>query len=59
MKCPICKSENVRVLDKRNRTKGIYRRRECEDCLTRFSTHEFVVTKSLDKHLLEMMERRK
>lgn len=42
MKCPICRSVNTEVIDKRNLSKinGIYRRLRCLDCTFRFSTYE-------------------
>jgi len=36
--CPFCQSEESRVIDVR----GTWRRRECEDCGTRYSTSERV-----------------
>ncbi|MEO6728896.1 MAG: transcriptional regulator NrdR [Candidatus Dojkabacteria bacterium] len=41
MNCPYCKSEKLRVVDKRdcNET-SIRRRRECESCQKRFTTYE-------------------
>ena len=42
MKCPFCGSENTKVIDSRAYSDGnsIKRRRECEDCKKRFTTHE-------------------
>lgn len=41
MYCPYCKSVNTRVVDTTHDNRGgIRRRRECEDCLQRFSTYE-------------------
>lgn len=41
MYCPYCKSINTRVVDTTHDNRGgIRRRRECEDCLQRFSTYE-------------------
>lgn len=51
MKCPVCQSD-TKVIDSRNHIKGTCRRRECLDCLTRFTTYEKIEMKSLDKHLL-------
>lgn len=42
MKCPFCASTNTRVIDTRSAEGGIRRRRECEDCLRRFTTYERV-----------------
>lgn len=44
MICPYCKSENLRVVDKRdnNDTNTIRRRRGCENCQKRFTTYERV-----------------
>jgi transcriptional regulator NrdR family protein len=54
MKCPICQAE-TKVLDSRSTDKVTTRRRECIDCLTRFSTQENVVTDSLDSFLQSQM----
>ena len=42
MKCPKCKSENIKVLEKRDveEEEIIRRRRECPDCAYRFTTYE-------------------
>ena len=42
MKCPFCGSENTKVIDSRAYSDGnsIKRRRECENCKKRFTTHE-------------------
>lgn len=41
MRCPHCQSENTHVIDTTHDAKGgIRRRRECEDCVERFSTYE-------------------
>lgn len=42
MRCPFCKKDNDRVIDTRPSEDGgaIRRRRECMDCMKRFTTHE-------------------
>jgi transcriptional repressor NrdR len=41
MVCPYCKSEELKVVDKRNCAEAsIRRRRECEKCAKRFTTYE-------------------
>jgi transcriptional regulator NrdR family protein len=40
-------------MDSRETSKGIWRRRECLDCLTRFTTYETLLINSMDKHLQE------
>jgi transcriptional repressor NrdR len=42
MKCPICKSTDSKVVDSRSLMEDsvIRRRRECENCRTRFTTYE-------------------
>jgi transcriptional repressor NrdR len=42
MKCPICPSQETKVVDSRGSENGmtIRRRRECSECGFRFSTHE-------------------
>lgn len=49
MKCPFCGSEDTKVTDTRGFSSGnvIKRRRECEYCQKRFTTHEKVVDLSL------------
>ena len=44
MKCPACGKEDTKVIDSRivNEGMAIRRRRECEQCAFRFSTHEEV-----------------
>ena len=45
MKCPFCGSENTKVIDSRAYSDGnsIKRRRECENCKKRFTTHELTL----------------
>ncbi|PLX19290.1 MAG: transcriptional regulator NrdR [Candidatus Muiribacterium halophilum] len=42
MKCPFCKAENTKVVDSRETEDGrsTRRRRECLECLKRFTTYE-------------------
>jgi transcriptional repressor NrdR len=41
MRCPYCKHERSRVVDTTPESRGgVRRRRECENCRQRFSTHE-------------------
>lgn len=42
MKCPYCRSDAIKVVDKRNvdNRNVIRRRRECESCHKRFTTYE-------------------
>lgn len=49
MKCPFCGSEDTRVIDSRAYADGnsIKRRRACENCGKRFTTHEKVVDLAL------------
>jgi transcriptional repressor NrdR len=54
MECPICHSES-KVLDSRPMKNSVYRRRECLECFTRFTTYEQLETKSLDKHLQNIL----
>jgi len=48
MICPKCKQNNTRVLDSRETegNKAVRRRRECEDCMHRFTTFERLETTS-------------
>ena len=43
MECPFCKSDKLKVTDKRSSPVGIRRRRECLKCKKRFTTSEEVV----------------
>lgn len=49
MRCPFCGNENTKVIDSRIYSDGnsIKRRRECEKCEKRFTTHEKVGDLSL------------
>jgi transcriptional repressor NrdR len=40
MNCPFCKHPSSRVLDSRDAGNSIRRRRICDDCERRFTTHE-------------------
>lgn len=44
MKCPICKTPDSKVIDSRSAQDGfvIRRRRECDNCQTRFTSYERV-----------------
>jgi transcriptional repressor NrdR len=54
MVCPFCKSENTRVVDKRDNkdTNTTRRRRECDSCGKRFTTYE-----RIEKVLLNVLKR--
>lgn len=49
MNCPQCKSNNIKVLEKRDAEgeQVIRRRRECESCSFRFTTYERIETSVL------------
>ncbi len=49
MKCPYCNatSNHIRVIDTREVTDGIRRRRECDQCKQRFTTYERVASMNL------------
>lgn len=49
MKCPFCgaSSHYIRVIDTREVTDGIRRRRECEQCKQRFTTYERIASMNL------------
>ena len=46
MKCPKCESADSKVIDSRSVQQGtsIRRRRECNACLFRFTTYEYILT---------------
>ncbi|MFD2446406.1 hypothetical protein ACFSO7_20805 [Bacillus sp. CGMCC 1.16607] len=52
MNCPVCKSDHFSTVDSRHLEKGngIRRRRKCENCEHRWSTHE------LPKSMIEFYE---
>lgn len=54
MRCPICQSK-TKVLNTRDTSRGTYRRRECLECLSRFSTQEIILINSIDRHLMDIM----
>ena len=49
MKCPFCGagSNHIRVIDTREVTDGIRRRRQCDQCSQRFTTYERVASMNL------------
>jgi len=49
MKCPFCggSSNYIRVIDTREVTDGIRRRRECDNCHQRFTTYERIASMNL------------
>jgi len=49
MRCPYCSapSSHIRVIDTREVTDGIRRRRECDKCTQRFTTYERVASVNL------------
>jgi transcriptional repressor NrdR len=49
MKCPFCNasSNHIRVIDTREVTDGIRRRRECDQCSQRFTTYERIASMNL------------
>jgi transcriptional repressor NrdR len=42
MKCPYCQGNDTRVIDTREASEGVRRRRECKGCGKRFTTYEHV-----------------
>jgi transcriptional repressor NrdR len=40
MKCPVCRSDDTRVIDSRDDESAVRRRRECQSCRHRFTTYE-------------------
>ena len=40
MRCPVCQSGSLRVIDSRDTADAVRRRRQCEDCSHRFTTYE-------------------
>lgn len=48
--CPVC-SGNTRVINTRPKENTIRRRRECTECLTRFSTYEKMDIDSIPEYV--------
>lgn len=40
MNCPVCRSDETRVVDSRDDENAVRRRRECQSCKHRFTTYE-------------------
>jgi transcriptional repressor NrdR len=57
MKCPYCRSDAIKVVDKRNveNANVIRRRRECIDCSKRFTTYERL--ESIDLNVIKSSNR--
>jgi transcriptional repressor NrdR len=47
MRCPFCEASNARVIDTREVSDGIRRRRECQQCRQRFTTYERIARVNL------------
>ncbi len=47
MRCPYCQYANSRVIDSRDSGDGIRRRRQCLECERRFTTYEYVQTRTM------------
>lgn len=47
MKCPYCNSEDSKVIDSREVSDGVRRRRQCLECSSRFTTYERILPGSL------------
>jgi transcriptional repressor NrdR len=47
MKCPFCEASDARVIDTREVSDGIRRRRECQQCHQRFTTYERIAKVNL------------
>lgn len=59
MKCPVCQGTTIRVLETRPSAQSeyrIYRRRECQGCLTRMTTSEYIMIDSIPKHVRKKIE---
>ena len=47
MNCPSCSFKNTKVIESRESSDSIRRRRECLDCYKRFTTYEKIQISSL------------
>lgn len=60
MNCPVCDSYRVRTIDIRHNREYITRRRkECQDCFTRFTTYETVAIDRLDPYIRKKFEEKR
>jgi len=59
MQCPVCKNKKTKGVysTKDNDKNRVNRRRECQECLTRFSTTESLVFHSIPAYVRERMLR--
>lgn len=56
MKCPLCKV-NTRVINSRTKEDVVARRRECPECLSRFTTSETIDQSSITEYLRKKINR--
>ena len=47
MRCPYCNHTESKVIDSRDSTEGVRRRRECMQCGLRYTTYERIQTTAL------------
>ena len=47
MRCPYCGRSDSKVIDSRDAGDGIRRRRQCQDCDSRFTTYEYVQMRTM------------
>lgn len=47
MRCPYCGHSDSKVIDSRDAGDGIRRRRQCQDCESRFTTYEYVQMRTM------------
>ena len=47
MRCPYCNHTESKVIDSRDSTEGVRRRRECIQCGLRYTTYERIQTTAL------------
>jgi len=55
MNCPEC-GNSTHVNETRKKKGGVWRRRECPECLTRFSTFENIIRTTVDKYSINKKE---
>ncbi|WP_425457460.1 hypothetical protein [Bacillus marasmi] len=54
----MCENE-THVYNSRRKNGGVWRRRECPNCLTRFSTFETILCNTLDEYVQKRIQNKK
>jgi transcriptional regulator NrdR family protein len=57
MRCPVCKGKTHVINSRVKKNNIVKRRRECEDCLTRFDTLEKLVFESIGEYYIRHLNK--